>query len=730
MKRFLTILILLSLAMHLHSQDLNVREKAYLQLNSDYFITGETLYFSAFVTSAATSQLSDLSSILYVELVGEDRAVFQQKIKLSHGRGYGEFFMPSLVSTGTYQLIAYTRWMRNFGTYFQQGITIVNPFEEYERPETGEMTATFYPESGGLVNNFENHVAYRISEGGQGVSVSGKIVNTSGEKLADIQTNKNGIGQFAFTPRADQEYQAIIEDATGQFKFFNLPNTRTSQVIQVEEKPGYFSIIVADGQDRLIPLEISDGQNLVYSRETESNMATRIYKKDIKPGAYIISTKQSERIFLYRETQIGAEPVADKYQTRSLVRIPIVVPANTSASVSVRKKSTNNRLSIVESTVSNNVNLLPGIDSENTFEEAVSATWSGTKRIDQGNEVTFLPEVRGELVTGKISDSPESISETLVTFSTIGEHYQLRAAKADKSGNFIIQIDPFTAEKEAYVAVHSSDSSVSLTLDGAFLEDYPEFDYSPVMVDSLTAVALTERSIRNQVQNAYYEFDPGEPEEAINTPKQFGEFTKLYVLDEFNRFPKMHEHFIEFIPEVVARQNSSRSKLKVLSRYLLPYDLDPLILVDGVPTSPKHILEFSPYKIKSIGVINNRIFNGPLIADGLVSFHTFRGDLHTFDPGSTGLQYTHQGLEQSKNYSFPVYDGTDSSRDRIPDYRDQLYWDPIVSISADTPYTLEFYTSDTEGQFEVVVEGYTTEGKPFLFTKPITVESASPPSAN
>ncbi|MEQ8469656.1 MAG: hypothetical protein RIC35_00645 [Marinoscillum sp.] len=726
MKKLSTIFVLIVLAQISIAQKVNVREEVYLQVNSDNFITGETLYFSAFVTSSATSRLSDLSSIVYVELVGEDRVVFQQKIQLKNGRGYGEFFMPSLVSTGTYHLIAYTRWMKNFESLFRRKITVINPFEEYEKPAQGsQLNAVFYPESGGLVVGRENNMVFRFAKGLQGVMLKGKVVNTAGDKLADIQSSAQGIGQFSIVPKEGESYQAIMEDEQGDFLFFNLPATLSDMAIHVEEDASYFSITVLNKERKLVQLSVSDGQNQVYDEEVETNSEVRLYKKNLNTGAYIASSGDAERIFTFIDQDKSPNQSIEKFQIRDLVQVPIQAKEITQASVSVRKNSSISSIDIKQKSLLNNLN--QDLENPNNADIGLSAEWRGTKYVDQSSFIKYLPEVRGELISGKINGSFDEKAETIVTFSTIGQNYQLRTAAPDSEGSFVLQIDPIVGEHLSYLAILNGDSATSLEMESPFLKEYPDFEYVAVNIDSATAVELAERSVRNQIQNAYYEFDPQEDDEVDLTPEQFGEFSRHYVLDDYNRFPKMHEHFIEFIPEVVARQNSSRSKIKVLSRYLLPYDLDPLILVDGVPTTAERILSFSPYKVKSIGVINNRIFNGPLIADGLVSFHTFQGDLHTFNPGDNGLKFTHQGVEPKRDYSFPTYESKDRTSNRLPDFRDQLYWNPEVTIAPEQPYLLEFYTSDTEGIFEILVEGIDSKGQPFVFKKLIEV---NPPASN
>ena len=62
--------------------------------------------------------------------------------------------------------------------------------------------------------------------------------------------------------------------------------------------------------------------------------------------------------------------------------------------------------------------------------------------------------------------------------------------------------------------------------------------------------------------------------------------------------------------------------------------------------------------------------------------------------------------------------------DRIPDYRRILFWEPHVEVG-DDELQFEFYTSDLTGEFEVVLGGFTTYGKPITIYKNIIVKEES-----
>ncbi|TMM57108.1 hypothetical protein FEE95_11495 [Maribacter algarum] len=107
-------------------------EKVYLSINTSLLFTGEYLFYKMYCLNDKTKQPSEISTIGYVELIGEDKeVVFRHKIRLAKSQGRGDFFVPTSVASGNYKLIAYTRWMRN-GTvdvFFQEDISIINPYQ-------------------------------------------------------------------------------------------------------------------------------------------------------------------------------------------------------------------------------------------------------------------------------------------------------------------------------------------------------------------------------------------------------------------------------------------------------------------------------------------------------------------------------------------------------------------------------------------------------------------------
>lgn len=112
-----------------NAQNADFQEEVYVSVHSTNVLVGERLYFSAFVYSNTTKELSNLSSILYVELVDEQgKSVYQTKIGLRQGRGSGSIYINPDWLSSSYRLVAYTRWMKNYLSYWEQKILVFNPY--------------------------------------------------------------------------------------------------------------------------------------------------------------------------------------------------------------------------------------------------------------------------------------------------------------------------------------------------------------------------------------------------------------------------------------------------------------------------------------------------------------------------------------------------------------------------------------------------------------------------
>jgi uncharacterized protein YfaS (alpha-2-macroglobulin family) len=91
------------------------REEIYIHTDREEYISGENLWFNAYLIDRKSFKPALNSKIVYFEVLNsENRPVVQKRIMIDNGFGPGQVVLPDSLSTGTYTLRAYTSWMKNF----------------------------------------------------------------------------------------------------------------------------------------------------------------------------------------------------------------------------------------------------------------------------------------------------------------------------------------------------------------------------------------------------------------------------------------------------------------------------------------------------------------------------------------------------------------------------------------------------------------------------------------
>ncbi|SHE57987.1 hypothetical protein SAMN03080594_101683 [Arenibacter palladensis] len=99
--------------------DLSVAEKIYLQLHSNAYAMDQNIWFKAIVTDSENHIPSNLSRLLYVDLIGPNEQIMAHRlVKLTQGIGKGSFELNKNMPQGRYLIRAYTQWNSNFGDDF------------------------------------------------------------------------------------------------------------------------------------------------------------------------------------------------------------------------------------------------------------------------------------------------------------------------------------------------------------------------------------------------------------------------------------------------------------------------------------------------------------------------------------------------------------------------------------------------------------------------------------
>ena len=211
----------------------NPQEKVYLHLDKPYYMAGETIWFKGYLFDATYHRIDSVSRVLYVDLIDESKGkiIIQRTLKCD-GSTFGDIALPDSLEEGSYQIRAYTSYMRNFSEefFFRQEVkiwqgTTQNRLTESNANKLSEVADfQFFPEGGNLVMGISSRVGFKaVNIAGKGVESEGFVLSSSKDTVTAFSSEHLGMGYFSFIPENLDTYTAYIKQKDGTLKPFPLP---------------------------------------------------------------------------------------------------------------------------------------------------------------------------------------------------------------------------------------------------------------------------------------------------------------------------------------------------------------------------------------------------------------------------------------------------------------------------------------------------------------------------
>ncbi len=186
-----------------------------------------------------------------------------------------------------------------------------------------------------------------------------------------------------------------------------------------------------------------------------------------------------------------------------------------------------------------------------------------------------------------------------------------------------------------------------------------------------------------------------------------------YDLDQYTRFSTLSETILEFVNWMKITKVDGKRKIKVFIDEANRYNAgNTLVLLDGIPIyDHEDMLQYNPQYIKKIDIYSGRYVFGGIPYECIVLFSTHEGNLPFFRLGEESQLFIYECPSLPLKFISPDYATNLVKNSRKPDFRHTLYWDPYMIPTPGEPAQFSFYTSDLCGDFEIKIEGITTDGK-------------------
>lgn len=355
---------------------------------------------------------------------------------------------------------------------------------------------------------------------------------------------------------------------------------------------------------------------------------------------------------------------------------------------------------------------------------------SNKSKVKEINDEIYMIEFNGEMITGKVinKETKQPVVKKDIALSVINNESILDIARTNENGIFYFHLNVNYIGDDAIIQVvdeHPENYEIKLNEHQSI--NHNGLKFNQFKITSKMKNFILERSINNQIQNGYFSVKPDTIKTTEPKAPFFGNHQDIYNLDDYTRFPTVKETVTEIIKHAWTKKCKDGSLVFVVrGREFDPYfssELLPLVMVDGVfIQNHESIIEDQAKKIKSISVLRDEYYYGSQIYKGVINIKTIKGEYFKELSEKYLSKVKLFKPMQKKNYFNQMYDETlEVELSRIPDFRQQLLWMPEFAFDGNQD-TIEFFTSDNKGVYEISLEGFTSQGKPVSVKEIIHVE--------
>ncbi|GAB4037017.1 carboxypeptidase-like regulatory domain-containing protein [Spirosoma gilvum] len=746
-------------------------EKAYVQTDRALYVAGDTLWFNAYLLDATQHTPSQLSQTLYVNLLDSTGKLMASRILHidSTGHAPGDITLSDSLPNGTYQLVAYTNWMRNTDPafLFRKRIWIEPRNSRSVKGMVNESDGVHlevFPEGGQLVIGLPGRVAFKaIDSQGHSLSVTGVLTNQRGDTLTDFRSLHLGMGMFSVTPQPGQHYKAMATTTDGQQTSVDLPNALpTGYQLAVDNvtNPSQIRVQIRNSQPQLGYLTLfahMRGQ-VCYQAKVDANktdMLLAIPYDSIRQDGILHLTlfdidnqPIAERlVFINQNRQLGIRMQMDKptYQPRQPVTLTVSTTDGAGKPVSAQLS-----LAVTDQTLALNLEpkaatlrsyLLLTSDLRGYIEEPefyFDSTRAHVKQYldyvmlthgwrrfawrailsDSVHQAAFDVE-RGISLRGRIDTEKPVGADGLTAMLKTDRNLVPLTIEPDKEGQFVLKNLLF-ADTATIIVHEKMNHPVQLYWLPNTLPDFV----------ALPSLSVNNLSNRQQLINQALEQQEVSRQLRVNGGRMLQTVNVKAKRSDAGRIDYRRQSYgtadatvvatdqMRSVPTIFQMMTGQEAGVGIgvdvhgnQAFTLRGGGWTALALVDGVMVSNAVLPTINPNDIEAIDILKNPATYGiyGLNAQyGVINILTRRG----LDPDKKINQVISQvvGYAVSREFYSPQY--TSQSTTNMPDNRATLYWNPSIRTDATGKATVTFYNSDKTTHVRAVAEGISPAGQP------------------
>lgn len=655
-----------------------------------------------------------------------------------------------------------------------------------ERIRNESFDLRFFPEGGELVANLPNRVAFKATDAqGRSIALEAAIVDELGQTVAQIATEHRGMGAFVIAPEPRKVYYAVVNTENfGEVKV-PLPRARM-QGLALRVDPlaarelGIRIMGTAAYHNQELYLLAQSGGQIHYAatgRLSGARLDSKISLSQLPHGlTHLTWFDQKGRpvaerlIFLDKEpkTETTIRGIQARYNTRQQVALQLQVKDTSGSalsghySVAVRPQYDNTALAtngniydylMLRSELKGEIEE-PGYYFNKQNQQAAEhldlllMTQGWRRFVWQELARGVLPEIQHSfeqnlVVQGKVTAIEELPRDSMTVGIFFLGQREVYEGQADETGLFEIPVFDFFGQDSIVVHVMNGTRPVrqfglslpKLTRPNGLLprrymavtDNWRQYSAKIIAQQAFASnyqYYLPDRkdfSLARPYQNPFVQV----PGRRFSNGSNFD-----FNMDEYVLLDNMRETLRELITGVKVSGRKNETRFTIFDPQSNDYFEEiPLLIIDGMPSFEQDkILNLRPEYFKRIEVLEESRYTqsfGTMGRHGVLKLETRDKALKPADLSTTRFaQFA--GFYAARQYYTPIYPSQASREAKIPDFRQLLYWNPLLESDSNGNTDLEFYTSDISGTFVITIEGVTATGKPVTTQAILRVEEEQP----
>ncbi len=340
------------------------------------------------------------------------------------------------------------------------------------------------------------------------------------------------------------------------------------------------------------------------------------------------------------------------------------------------------------------------------------------------NNFQWIPETRDVSISGivlnKATNTP--VPNISVHASVFKNNPQFHINSTNKKGEFVFSLNNFIKNQDVFLLPKTPRlNEFEIRINNDFSHNFPNLSEVSLSNDTTNKILLEEMFINLQAGQSF-KTETGKIQlPTHHFPQSFAEPQITILMDDYISPPNLETAIREFVPAVKTHKNKGQYSLSITNnRDLITYH-NPLIIVDNISILDiNDLLEIPIRNIVRIDIHKYPFILGDNIIKGVFMITTNTNNFGgvTMPKGSIFLEY--QTISPSYAFDPQTYNNEEKKSSSFADFRNLLYWNPDLTITAET--SLSFYTSDHYSEYDIIVRGVSANGKTFYKKSSFTVK--------